>query len=176
MPSETTRRVLEGISQQRPVRLAFNESNVGFGPACNQGARLAQYNTLVFTQPDVTFMEDVTPKVVNLADGTLYGARLITFDTSWNRFGSTIISYLEGYFLACTRPTWTVIGGFDPQIVPADYEDVDLCYTATQKGVQLRELPIRASHVWGAHWNGNPGRQAITMRNRAYFAQKWGFA
>jgi GT2 family glycosyltransferase len=120
-------------------------------------------------------MEDVAPKVLNLADGTLYGARLVTFDTSWNRFGSTIISYLEGYFLACTRSTWVVIGGFDPQIVPADFEDIDLCYSAAQKGVQLCELPIRAHHAWGAHWNGDPNRLAITEKNKAYFAHKWGF-
>lgn len=173
-PDEAVRRVLEGFAMHRPVQLAFNSENVGFGPACNQGATLAQYDTFVFTQPDVTILEDITAKVQNLEDNILYGARLLSGNTGWNKFGNVIVPYLEGYFIACTRTTWNVIGGFDPGIVPADFEDVDLSYTAAQKGVQLKQLDVQVVHRPGGHWNGNPQRRTITEKNRTFFANKWG--
>ena len=173
-PDEAVRRVLEGFAMHRPVQLVFNSENVGFGPACNQGAILAQYGTLVFTQPDVTVLEDITKKVQDLEDNVLYGARLLSGNTGWNKFGDVIVPYLEGYFIACTRTTWTSIGGFDPEIVPADFEDVDLSYTAAQKGVQLKQLDVQVVHRPGGHWNGDPQRRTITKSNRAYFAHKHG--
>jgi GT2 family glycosyltransferase len=173
-PDLAVRRVLEGFAMHRPVQLAFNSENVGFGPACNQGVALAQYDTFVFTQPDVTILEDITAKVQSLEDNTLYGPRLLSGNTGWNKFGDVIVPYLEGYFIACTRTTWNVIGGFDPGIVPADFEDVDLSYAAAQKGVQLKQLDVQVVHRPGGHWNGNPQRRTITEKNRTFFANKWG--
>lgn len=174
-PDETTHRVLTSLAAQRPMRVEFNDTNVGFGVACNQGAALARCRVLVFTQCDVVLQEDVTPKVIAIEDKFLYGPNLINTNGGWNHFGNTVIPYLEGYFLSCTRTTWDLVGGFDPAYAPADMEDIDLCYTASKKGVQLRVLPIRAQHNWGGHWGADANRRAITERNHAYFAHKWGF-
>ena len=172
-----TKQVEYWLQGQFPnVKLIENDENRGFGPANNQGAELAQGNILVFTQPDVEFHGDVTkylePDV--LFTDYLYGHQLLNYDTGWNRFGERVISYLTGYFLACDAPTWARLGGFDPTYWPADFEDVDLSYTAVQKGIRLQTLDVPISHAhFGSTWSQFPNREEVTRRNRKLFAQKW---
>lgn len=155
--------------------LIENYKNEGFGPGNNIGAEHANGDIFVFTQPDVMFLGDVTKYLDGcLYDNILYGHQLLSYDTGWNRFGSVVVSYLTGYFLSCTRNTWSTLGGFDPIYYPADFEDVDLSYCATQKGMTLRTVDVPISHhAFGSTWSQFKNREETTRRNRSLFAQKW---
>jgi GT2 family glycosyltransferase len=163
------------------VDLVRNPENFGFGPANNIGAE--QYgmvsDVLVFTQTDVRFHGDPIPLIQEAKQGELYGARLLDGDTGWNTFGTVTVSYLEGWFLSCTKETWDRLGGFDPRYVPADFEDVDLCYNSVHKGVVLVEKPFPVSHNnmgasgWQQFQVKGMNREAVTIRNRELFAAKW---
>lgn len=157
------------------VTILENDRNEGFGPANNQGVQYAKYETVVLTQPDVEFRADITPYLTTLYDGILYGHQLLTWDTGWNRFGNTIVPYLTGYFLAFTKNTWSCLGGFDPIYYPADFEDVDLSYTAVQRGVTLRAVDVPISHAhFGSTWAQFSNREQTTKKNQRLFAEKWG--
>jgi len=175
--AEGTTRVLRLLQQRdEHVLVLRNNVNTGFGPASNQGAETATGRVLLFTQPDVIFSGDVIERVSELSSDALYGARLLTYDTGWNKFKSVIVQYLEGWLLACTRSCWGVLGGFDPRYVPADFEDIDLSYTATSKGILLKQMDVPAKHpVMGqSAWTQFPDRAAVTVRNQALFREKWG--
>ena len=157
------------------VLLVENSRNEGFGPGNNTGAEIANGDILVFTQPDVEFHGDVTKMVSEVVDGILYGHQLLDYDTGWNRFGNIIVPYLTGYFLACTKHTWKVLGGFDPRYYPADFEDVDLSFTAIHNGLGLKEIDVPVTHDhFGSTWAQFSNREETTKRNRGLFAQKWG--
>lgn len=154
------------------MALVRNAQNEGFGPANNSGAKAAKYDLLLFTQPDVTCLSRETyDKLTLVEEGALYGARLIDWNSGWN-FG---IPYLEGWFLACKKTTWNLLGGFDPQYVPADFEDVDLSKTAVEKNIPLRTLPFGVKHEhMGGSWSQFSNREEVTRRNQKLFVDKWG--
>jgi glycosyltransferase involved in cell wall biosynthesis len=175
---DLTYRALEGLKQRFApcVEVVHNERNEGFGPANNKGAEYARGDVLVFTQPDVTFHGDVIEPLQQVKNGYLYGARLLDRDTGWNRFGKTVVPYLEGWFLCCTATSWNEVGGFDPRYVPADFEDVDLSWHWVQKGHALIQLnlPVSHDHMGASAWSQFTGREQVTIRNRDLFAEKWG--
>jgi O-antigen biosynthesis protein len=176
--NQATQNVLAMLQNHNPdcVRIVRNETNEGFGPANNIGSAYARGNVLVFTQTDVVFSGDTVTLLESVEDLTLYGSRLLSHDTGWNKFGSVVVPYLEGWFLACTRKTWDILEGFDPIYVPADFEDVDLSYTAILKGVLLQQLPlpVRHDHMGKAGWSQFTEREKVTIQHRELFRQKWG--
>jgi GT2 family glycosyltransferase len=159
---------------QLPLKLILNIGNKGFGPGNNQGVEASMGSVLIITQPDVILKEDVAEKAREANDYFLYGPQLNDYDTGWNRFGTTIVPYLNGHFLVCTRKTWDVIGGFDSRYYPTDFEDVDLSYTAVQKGVELVQTPYNVMHLSSGSWSLRSDRLQVTRNNRKVFAQKWG--
>lgn len=151
-----------------------NEVNRGFGPGHNQGAAVAGGNILIFLSNDVAALGDyLAPLQETVENGALYGAELLSHDTGWNKFDGQVIPYLAGWCIAATRPTWDELGGWDERYVPCDYEDLDLSYTAMKKGFKLVNLDLPLRHAFGQSAR-NLDRQAITMRNRAQFMEKWG--
>ena len=172
---KTTRQLEVWLRDNIPnVRVIENYRNEGFGMGNNIGASDSCGDVLVFTQPDVVFNGDVTVHLA-LHDGTLYGHQYLNLDTGWNRFGNIVIPYLTGYFLACTRGTWNTLGGFDPIYYPADFEDVDLSYSAVRKGMSLVSLDVPISHAqFGSTWSQFSDRESVTRMNRSKFARKWG--
>lgn len=177
--SETATKQLEYwlVDHYKNLTLIENDKNEGFGVGNNIGVQASKGDTIVLTQPDVVFKGDVTVYLQGLLHGYLYGHQLLPYDTGWNRFGDTVVPYLTGYFLAFTRETWDQLGGFDPIYYPADYEDVDLSYTATRCGMPLKTLDVPISHNnFGSTWAQFNNREETTKANRKKFALKWGFA
>jgi len=174
--NERTQRAVQAHLKMYPwFRSLRNEQNLGFGPANNIGVRHAKGDIFVFTQTDVEEISAYDLFLINqqVRDGALYGPRLVNWDSGWN-FG---IPYLEGWYLTCTRPTWEVLGGFDERYIPADYEDIDLSYTALHRGVVLRTISVPAKHNNpGATWSQFTGRDAITRTQRRRFMEKWNVA
>jgi len=163
------------------IKIVSLPENVGFGAGHNTGAREASGDILIHVSNDVMPYGDyVAPVVQAIAKDkhSLYGARLLNEDTGWNSFDrldKPFIPYLEGWFLACHRDLWQTLGGFDEQYYPCDYEDLDLSYTASNMGIDLKELPIDARHFSGqtASRELSKDRTLITKHNRILFMDKW---
>lgn len=154
-----------------------NDKNEGFSAACNQGAKRAEGDTLLFLNNDVLVKGDyISPleKIIRIYPNALAGPQILNFDTGWNKFGDKLISYIAGWCLAMRKVVFQELGGFDEQFSPAYYEDIDLCYNALQKGFEFHQtwLPIQ-------HLGEETGKQLgddklkITLANKKKFAKKW---
>ena len=165
------------------IRYKRNEKNLGFGGNCNEGARAATGDILVFLSNDVIIRGNFLASLVRiLAEKTphaLVGGQLIDWAGGWNEIeyngGVSVVPYLAGWLLACTRETWKLLGGFDPRFGVFDYEDMDLCTTAHILGTPL--IPLNSpdlDHLSGATIRTLAmDRYSQTMKNKDVYHQKW---
>jgi len=159
------------------MQVITNEVNQGFSVACNQGAKAARGDVLVFLNNDVLLMGDYLTMAENfIGPKGLVGAELLTHDTGWNKFGDVIIPYIPGWCVAVQKASLEALGGFDERYTPADYEDLDLSYNAKQQGYDLVSLPLPLRHLSGMTGGQLGDRRAITEANRIKFAEKWGLS
>ncbi len=63
--SDNSRKVLKSLKN---IEVIFNQENYGFGKACNQGARLAKGEYLLFLNPDVEVSPDTTRIMTKFLD------------------------------------------------------------------------------------------------------------
>lgn len=179
--TDSTPYLLDSLKEARGDRLFIcrNEENRGFGPGHNQGACAARGEILIFLSNDVIPGGDyIAPIEAALSEGpgALVGPEMLSHDTGWNTFNGVTIPYLAGHCIACYRDTWEVLGGWDERYIPCDYEDIDLSYAATQKGIPLIAVSLPLTHLFGqSAQNLSEGRKAITLRSQAKFKEKWGF-
>lgn len=152
-------------------------TNLGFGRGFNLAVQeLSHGNNLILVSNDVKingrFIELVLDGLEQLPTH-LIGHRLINHPAGWNEFGGQVISYLEGYFLACKREMWEQVGGFNEDFNPYDYEDMDLSYrwSLTPHGglYPLPQLPLL--HMAGSTIGYSTERRVNTNRMRAMFAK-----
>lgn len=165
-----------GVSVQK-IRYVENEENIGFGGSMNRGASIAENEILVFHSNDVVVSGDfLTPliRLLDIEDPILMGHRLINWEAGWNQFGSKVIHYLEGYFIACKRELFDELGGWDTRYGKYDYEDVDLSMAAQVLGYNLVEYPTKyLHHIGGATITHTERRMNHTKQNREVFIEKW---
>jgi GT2 family glycosyltransferase len=196
---DTAARLKEEV---RGAKLVFNSWNAGFGPAANQGAAssvgrfLCFLNSDAFVQPGwlPPLLEAIerdarvavaVPMLLN-EDGSVQEAGAII-----GREGSTLqlgfgsdpealeyrfprrIDYGSAACMAVRRSAFLSAGGFDPAYRVGYCEDVDLCFTLAELGLQVVYEP--ASKVVHARF-GSSSRAAAyraSRRNRRVLARRW---
>lgn len=152
------------------IRVARTESNAHFLRNCNNAARGARGEFVLFLNNDTAvtpgwlssllkpFEDDpkvgiVGPKLL-FPDGKLQEAGGIVWNdaSAWN-FGRADdpsrpaynyrreTDYISGACLLIPRSLWDEIGGFDEQFVPAYYEDTDLCFAVRKRGLKVVYQP-----------------------------------
>lgn len=164
-----------------PIRYRKLEKNVGFGGAMNSGASIAHGDIIIFYSNDVVCIDNFLPEIQEKFDDNeniLLGNEVIWFDGGWNGFdtpkGRTIVPYVNGYFIVCTRQVWNSMGGFDPLYGKYTMEDVDISMQAQQLGVKLVSLgSTKIRHIGGGTAPYSPERDEITKQNKIKFYGKW---
>jgi GT2 family glycosyltransferase len=159
------------------VVVARNAENLGFLKTCNLGLKLASGDIKVLISNDVLVTGDFIPqleKVIKDSPLALVGNRMISFDSGWNRFGSKIYPFLEGWFLAASSEVWDELGGFDERYSPNDYEDTDLSTTAYSMGFPVISLDTPyLKHIGAQTLTYGAEREKITLANKEKFRLKW---
>lgn len=162
-----------------PVSVVRTERNGGFTISSNIGLKYADVITKgvsFLISSDVRIHGHFIDQATNILFDrkSLVGNRLISFDSGWNTFNGVTFEYLEGFFLACTNGGWRELGYFDQNYAPQDMDDVDLSTTAKSKGYKLISMNSPLIQHKGAGTIGyNPAREAVTIRNKEYFRNKW---
>jgi GT2 family glycosyltransferase len=189
------------LSELRDVKVIFNDSNRGFGPATNQGAAVARGEYLLLLNSDAFVHPGWLEPLRAALDEEGVGAsfpRLLHPDGSLQDAGvllakdGTVLVYGDGddpqrlcyrfrRFVdtgtaACMlmrRTVFDAFGGFDERYAPAYYEDVDLSMRLAQRGLRVLYEP-RALVTHQRYGSSNTAQAAeLSERNRGRFVERW---
>ena len=181
------------------VKLIQNDSNLGFGAACNQGAETTSGDIVLFLNSDtivpraglIRLIESVTASGSIGAAGPLtnrsghlqqiqstYTSRetIEFFADDFARMPSpdVEVDMLVGFCLAVRRSVFTEIGGFDPRFGLGMFEDNDLSYRIRRAGYKLVLSARSFVHHEGSksvHRLADP--VGLFNRNLATYRKKW---
>ena len=160
-----------------PLKVFKNKKNRGFLLSSNMGLKRASGDILVLISTDVRIYRDCIQEIINqlkFEPKSLCGGRLLDGDTGWNRFGSRLFPYIEGWILATTREGWEELDYFDEIYAPNDFEDIDISATASKLGYNLWQLPQNMlQHLGAQSISYGVKREALTKENKEKFREKW---
>lgn len=188
-PDDTT----EVLQQIVGIRVHRNASNLGFIKSCNQGAKLARGQYLLFLNNDTELQENSVDALVEtflqFPDCGLVGAKLVYPDGSLQEAGGIVwkdgnacnygrndnpdrpeynylrdVDYLSGAAIAIPRSLFGQLGGFDEKYCPAYYEDTDLAFKVRKLGLRVLYQP--ASVV--VHYEGVSHGASVESGLKAY--------
>jgi GT2 family glycosyltransferase len=156
----------EGLAARPWVDVVTNPHNRGFAGGCNDGARAANNEFLVFLNNDTvvpqnwltTLLEPFSQPLVGATgprSNAVSGIQLLTpvpyaspFLPEFERFAnawaawfagqSTEVNRLVGFCLAIRREAFEDVEGFDERYVVGNFEDDDICRKLTSLGWTLR--------------------------------------
>ncbi|MDD5290571.1 MAG: glycosyltransferase family 2 protein [Patescibacteria group bacterium] len=182
------------------IKLIANKKNIGFGPANNQGAKIASGEYLFFLNSDTIIKEDIltpikeffllNPEVgiigpgLILPDGTsqkyAYGrfpglVGLLVRNSGQEPEGnksSFTVDWVSGAALAIRKNVWGKIGGFDENFFMY-FEDIDLCKRAKNFGFKTVVLSsARLIHLGGKSVKISVDRKKMYYDSQGYFFRK----
>lgn len=153
----------EELARRPGVRLLANAANVGFGRACNQGARAASGSLLVFLNPDVLvtplWLDALTERMAQHPDAAIISPQTVAPgearaapEPAERR--AVEAAAVPGCAMMMRRCAWEQLGGFDEQIF-LYWEDTELCWRAWLCGWRvLEDLEATVVHTRGASGGG----------------------
>jgi GT2 family glycosyltransferase/glycosyltransferase involved in cell wall biosynthesis len=190
------------LKQLENVRVRVNESNLGFGAACNLGANLARGEYVCFLNSDTLltpgWLTALVKTMNNYPRCGAVGAKLVHPDGKLQEAGSIVwqdgstsgygrgadplqpeycyvreVDYCSAACLLVRKDLLTSLGGFDDRYAPAYYEDADLCLSIRQAGYKVVYQPNAV--VFHVEFGSSEGGQgvALQLRNRDRFTAKW---
>jgi GT2 family glycosyltransferase len=195
-----------GVLAQLPgVTIIRNASNQGFIYSCNRGAAAASGRYLCFLNNDTEVRNAWLDYLVTTLDGDptvgAVGAKLLYPDgrlqeagniiwrdgSGWNygRFDNPAdpmfnfvreVDYCSGACLLVKAGLFREVDGFNPDLMPAYYEDADLCFALRERG--YRTLYVPRSEI--VHYEGvssgtstTSGTKRFQEINRLKFLRRW---
>jgi GT2 family glycosyltransferase len=194
---DTTAEYLASLAGR--VRALTNETNLGFARACNQGARAARGEHLLFLNNDTIPKRGwLEPLLRELADPgvAIAGARLLYPDGKVQHAGIAFsrpdcvpyhvyrgahpqhpatarrreLRAVTGACMLVRRSAFEAAGGFD-EGYQNGFEDVDLCLRVREAGGRIVYQP--ASELIHLE-EQTPGRKAHDEPNMRRFLERWG--
>ncbi len=182
------------------IRVISNPENLGFAVACNQGARVARGDHVVFLNNDTIPLRGWLRAMVGIVDAEpdvgVVGSKLLFPDHSVQHagiamsreYGTPYHIYrgapedapsvnrrrdLNGVTAACMlvrRSAFEQVGGFD-EGYRNSFEDIDLCFRLVQHGHRVVYEP---SSVLFHLESQTPGRKDHDGYNILRFRERWG--
>ena len=165
---------IAGICDARGAVFIQNRENVGYGAACNVGARSAKGRYVLFLNPDVRISRASLHLMIELAEanrdlvalgplqsssrGDIRGKRRVVGERR-SRENRTIrklssadtltpTSFLSGGALMVRKEAFDRIGGFDDKLF-LYHEDDDLCLRLKKVGRMAYASGVLVLHDWG---------------------------
>ncbi len=189
---------LQELAREHGATLLLNAGNLGFGPACNQGAAKAETEHLLFLNPDAELqpgaLDALHAGAETYPDASGFNPRILDKKgrQSFRRgsklrpgerlkgplpTGDSEVSVLAGSAIFCSKALFDRIGGFDPAIFMY-HEDDDLSLRLREHGPLMYIHAAKVVHLSG---HGSPRRPEVaafkayhSARSRIYALGKYG--
>ncbi len=183
------------------IKLIANNENIGFGPANNQGAKIAKGKYLFFLNSDTIIKSDIfsaikiflnsnkdigviSPKLL-LADGSeqerAYGKFPTLFSVIAEKFKrpkivknkSLEVDWVSGAALIIRKDIFKRVSGFDEKFFMY-FEDIDLCRRVKDFGYKIIVFSeIAVIHLGGKSLNKFSKRKEYYYKSQNYFYKKY---
>jgi len=131
----------------------FNDTNLGFSKANNQGAKISSGNFLCFMNSDIIVGKDWLTEMIKVFDNPMCGSVGPLANPRFRRYGEnqvirytqykgqykedTIVPILIGFCLLIKKSLFKKIGGFSEKFISGNYEDNYFCYKIRKEGYDL---------------------------------------
>ena len=174
------------------IKVVRNETNLRFLKNCNNAAKAATGEFVLFLNNDTQVQADWLSPLVKLMDDStvgMVGSKLIYSDgwlqeaggivwddaSAWN-YGNRKnaddpefnyvkeADYISGAAIMIRRSLWEEIGGFDERYVPAYYEDTDLAFEVRKHGYKVMYQPLSVV----VHFEGVSNGTDLNAGQKAY--------
>jgi len=184
-----------------PIKIIENGKNLGFGAACNIGAKNATEELLFFLNPDTQIISgdinEVLKKFQNNPSIGIIAPKILTQDGSiqtWS-FGKEITlpgllknnllsekptvveteteaDWVSGAAFFIKKALFEKIGGFDEKFFMY-FEDIDLCKRARQHSFRIMIHPdFKIMHIGGKSFDDKKTQKKYYFRSQDYYFQK----
>jgi GT2 family glycosyltransferase/glycosyltransferase involved in cell wall biosynthesis len=199
---EMTRDALQRIAG---INLLRNETNRGFLESCNRGAAAARGEYLLFLNNDTEVRPGWMSALLRVfkmkRDAGLAGAKLIYADGTLQEAGGIIwrdasganygkfdvaakpqynylreVDYCSGACIITPKALFDQLGGFDPELAPAYYEDTDYAFKVRETGRKVYYQPFATvvHHEGQSCGTGtDSGIKSYQLVNQVKFRTKW---
>ncbi len=178
------------------------KKNIGFGSACNQGARQARGKFLFFLNPDaILIQENTIQKLVNFLKKNpqvgVVAPKLILSTTNcpqpwtsgkkttlfsilfkntlgkpWKKQVPVSVDWVSGAALMTFKNLFEKVGGFDNCFFMY-FEDQDFCLKIKSLGFKVFLLPaVTVLHLDGKSWNGYQSKKQAYYQSQLLFFKK----
>lgn len=190
--TDGTKKYLDSL-QSAEFKIQHLSENTGFVNACNQGAKLASGEYLVFlnndTLPEDGWLEALITTMEKIPNVGAVGAKLVYPDGVLQEAGSLVFAdctpwnygkrddaekpqynyvretpYSSAACLLIRRELFEQIGGFDQRYSPAYWEDVDLAFEVRKRGLKVVYQP--AARI--IHFEGITGGTNVNSGYKKY--------
>ena len=198
-PDDSLQQVERRVEGATIVR---NDTNLGFGGASNQGARLARGRYLCLLNSDALVEPGWLPPLLETLEDPGVGAAVPLYlneNGSVQEAGSVVdsIGHAHAYGRGASASEFQYLfrrevdfasaacmlmpaglfldlGGFDERYYPGYFEDTDLCFKLHERGLEtIYEPRSRVVHV--QHGSSDPERARLMMeKHREVFVERWG--
>ena len=186
--------LLKNLQVQYPqLKTIFNQKNLGFARAVNQGVKEAKNEIVVLLNNDVVPEEDfLKPLAKDFEDEKVFAVSLNEPQWSWAK-GKWVKGFIEhetgpktktphlsfwanGGSGAFRKSIWLELGGLDEIFAPFYWEDIDLSYRAWKRGFKILWEPQSVVHHQHETTIGSRFNQKyvdlISQRNQLLFIWK----
>jgi O-antigen biosynthesis protein len=193
---------VDQLTQVSGARILRNPSNLGFGPATNQGAAMGRGRHLLLLNSDAWVRAGWLEPLIQLVDGddgvSAVAPKLLYPDGRLQEAGSILwrdarvrqygdadvpnrpeynfrrtVDYASAACLLVRRSAFISVGGFDPRFAPVYCEDVDLCLAlGAGPGRVVYQPRSVVEHVRGASSRSGVDSARIE-RNRRLLRARW---
>ena len=190
-PDDAARLIAERFPQ---ARLIAQPVNLGFAGGVNAGLRAASGDVSVLLNQDCIvqagWLDALLDALTAHPEFGIVGCTLFNADGSINHAGAQLrkpialgqhfidrggdqpraVDYVTGAAMAIRRTTWDTLGPFDDGFYPAYYEEVDYCYRARQRGLEIGYVPAAtALHLFTSReWQHDPLKSWATHQHSRY--------
>lgn len=186
----------DAAAEVRGLRRIRNRRNLGFLENCNNAAKAARGQYLVFLNNDTLVQPGwlealvstteadgsvglVGPMFLNATGGLQEAGGIVWRDgAGWN-YGRhddprqpefnylKDVDYVSGACVLVRRELWEKIGGFDTRFAPAYYEDTDLAFQVREAGYKVKYQPrARVIHLEGVSHGSDPREGVKVWQSR----------
>lgn len=194
---------VEWLRQQKDIKLIANSENAGFAKGCNQGAKLAIGDDILFLNNDTIMCENSLKNLVHglWANKKVKVAAVSAYQNAdfgwrdkerikkiskeeWVAFGNiynncpntgiVITKFIMAFAMLIKKYVWDEMGGFDERFGLGNYEDDDFCKRLLLAGHKFGIV----SHAFIYHkWHGSWEKEQLSellKTNKKIFNDKWG--